>query len=151
AVEPAPRSGSVVVGSAGNAGINPATNQVGYGGILVPGNAPSAFTVASAKTQGTINPDDDLIANYSSRGPSWFDGFAKPDFAAPGQSLAAPAAPGSYLATAYPSLLVNDNYGGKRYIVLSGTSMAAGVESGLVADVLEASRAMTTSAHLSGN
>ena len=58
-------------------------------------------------------PTDDLIANYSSRGPTWIDGFAKPDFAAPGQNLVAPAAPGSYLATTYPSLLVTDNYGSK--------------------------------------
>jgi len=123
--------------------VNPQTNQVGYGGILSPANAPSAFAVASAKTQGTLTPDDDLIANYSSRGPTWIDGFAKPDFAAPGQNLVAPAAPGSFLATTYPSLLVNDSYGGQRYIALSVTSMAAGVESGLVAVVLEASRAKT--------
>src|SRR5205085_2741666 len=73
AVEAASRAGIIVVVSAGNVGVNPATNQVGYGGILVPGNAPSAFTVASAKTHGTVDPDDDLVANYSSRGPAWHD------------------------------------------------------------------------------
>src|SRR5436190_21722536 len=140
AVEAASRAGILVVVSAGNVGVNSKTGIVGYGGILVPGNAPSAFTVASAKTQGTVTPADDLIANYSSRGPSWIDGFAKPDFAAPGQDLVAPAAPGSYLATKYPSLLVADNFGNKSYIVLSGTSMAAGVESGLLAVVLEGNR-----------
>jgi len=145
AVEAASRAGLLVVVSAGNVGVNQVTGQVGYAGILVPGNAPSAFTVASAKTQGTVTPSDDLIANYSSRGPSWIDGFAKPDFAAPGQDLVAPAAPGSYLATMYPSLRVTDNFGNKSYFVLSGTSMAAGVESGLLAVVLEGSRGVTGS------
>src|SRR5262245_12177093 len=125
AVEAASRAGILVVVSAGNVGVNPTTGQIGYAGILVPGNAPSAFTVASVKTQGTVNLNDDVIANYSSRGPSWIDGYAKPDFGAPGQNLAAPVAPGSYLATAYPALLVSDSFGGKRYIALSGTSMAA--------------------------
>ena len=56
AVEAASRAGILVVVSAGNVGVNPVTGQVGYAGILVPGNAPSAFTVASAKTQGTVTP-----------------------------------------------------------------------------------------------
>src|SRR6185503_10754231 len=140
AVEAASRAGLLVVVSAGNVGQNQITGKVGYAGILVPGNAPSAFTVASAKTQGTITPSDDRIANYSSRGPAWIDGFFKPDFAAPGQDIAAPAAPGSYLAINYPSLLISDNFGSKSYIVLSGTSMAAAVESGLLAVALEGSR-----------
>src|SRR4029450_1551839 len=124
AVEAASRAGILVVGSAGNVGTDSQTNHTGYAGILSPGNAPSAFTVASAKTQGTITPLDDRIANYSSRGPTWIDGFAKPDFAAPGQDLVAPVAPGSYLATTYRSLLITDASGGKSYIVLSGTSVA---------------------------
>src|SRR5262245_27964043 len=115
AVEAASRAGILVVVSAGNVGVNPTTGQLGYAGILVPGKTPMAFTVASVKTQGTVNVNDDVIANYSSRGPSWIDGYAKPDFGAPGQNLAAPVAPGSYLATAYPALLVSDSFGGKRY------------------------------------
>jgi len=146
AVEAASRAGIIVVVSAGNAGVNPSTGLVGYGGILAPGNAPSAFTIASAKTQGTVDPNDDLIANYSSRGPTWIDGFAKPDFAVPGHNLVAPFAPGSYLGVTYPSLLVNDASGHKTYISLTGTSMAAGVETGLVAVLLQASR--ETSAEL---
>ena len=63
----------------------------------------------------------------------------------PGQNLVAPAAPGSFLSVAYPSLLVKDTYGLPAYISLSGTSMAAGVESGLVAVILEASRAKVQS------
>src|ERR1051325_293947 len=136
AVQAATQAGIIVVVSAGTAGVNPSTGLVGYAGLLSPGNAPNAITVASAKPMGTLDPTDDLIANYSSRGPSWIDGYAKPDVAVPGQMLLAPAAPGSFLATTYPSLLTADG----NYIALSGTSMAAGVESGLVALVLEANR-----------
>src|SRR5207253_8203910 len=136
AVQAATQAGIIVVVSAGNVGVNATTGQIGYAGILSPGNAPNAITVASAKPMGTLDPTDDLVANYSSRGPSWIDGYAKPDVAVPGQMLLAPAAPGSFLVTHYPSLLSADG----NYIALSGTSMAAGVESGLVALVLEANR-----------
>src|SRR6185436_6518118 len=106
--------------------------QIGYGGILSPANAPSALTVAAAKTMGTIDPSDDVIANYSSRGPTWYERLAKPDVAAPGQNLVAPFAPGSRLGTTYPELIVDSGSGHGNYLMLSGTSMAAGVESGVV-------------------
>ena len=32
-----------------------------------------------------------MIADYSSRGPTWFDGFAKPDVVAPGHRLVSAA------------------------------------------------------------
>ena len=70
AVEAAVRAGIVVVGSAGNIGINPETGEVGYAGITSPGNAPSAITVGAVKTQDTTTRTDDLIADYSSRGPT---------------------------------------------------------------------------------
>jgi subtilase family protein len=52
------------------------------------GNAPSAKTIGSfAATRDTLRRDDDQISAFSSRGPTWHDRFAKPDVAAPGQSL----------------------------------------------------------------
>ena len=143
AVEAASRAGVIVVVSAGNIGVNPVTNQIGYAGILSPANAPSALAVASSKSMGTLDPTDDRIANYSSRGPTWYDGFAKPDIAAPGQNMVGPFAPDSFLGTAYPALLVSDAYGEQTYLALSGSSMAAGVESGLIAVVLEGNRALS--------
>jgi len=89
AVEAAVRSGIVVVVSAGNHGSNPDTGQVGYGGITSPGNAPSAITVGATNTSGTLNRADDFVAPYSSRGPSWIDGYAKPDLVAPGHRIVA--------------------------------------------------------------
>ena len=69
----------------------------GYAGIASPGNAPSAFSIGAVRTFNTATRDDDQIALFSSRGPSWYDGFAKPDFSAPGQNLLSVAAAGSTL------------------------------------------------------
>jgi serine protease AprX len=140
AVEAAVRAGIVVVTSAGNYGRNAATGTVGYAGIFSPGNAPSAITAGSAEHKASVAPGDDPVAPYSSRGPSWYDGFAKPDVVAPGHQIVGPSVTGSTLATKYPKLLVPGTTGPADYIRLSGTSMAAAVTSGLVAVALEANR-----------
>src|SRR6185295_1956867 len=132
-VQAASQAGLVVVVSAGNFGTNPETGLVGYAGITSPGNAPSALTVGAASAHDTIARGDDRIANYSSRGPTWYDGLAKPDVVATGTQLVSTAAKSSTLYATYPALIV-----GSDYIKLSGTSMATGVVSGLVALMFEA-------------
>lgn len=136
AVETAVRAGLIVVVSAGNIGISPATGRVGYAGITSPGNAPSAITVGAVNTQGTITHSDDDVSPYSSRGPTWYDGFAKPDVVAPGHNMISVMDVNSYLFKQYPSLDVKVNR--KWYVRLSGTSMATAVATGVVATVLEA-------------
>ena len=140
AVEAAVRVGIVVVASAGNVGANPTTGLVGYGGITSPGNARSAITVGAVRTQDTTTRTDDLIADYSSRGPSWYDGYAKPDLVAPGHRLLSSATIAQYLYTTYPALR-GPSYAGRPYLLLSGTSMAAGTVSGSVALMIEAAKA----------
>lgn len=135
AVEAASRAGIVVVAAAGNYGISRDTGLPGYGGITSPGNAPSAITVGAVDSRDTANRQDDRLAPYSSRGPSWYDGLAKPDILAPGHHMVSDAAAGSTLFTTYPAARV-----GSSYLRLSGTSMATAVASGAAALVIEAHR-----------
>ncbi len=135
AVEAAVRSGIVVVASAGNFGYNHTTGQTGYGGITSPGNAPSVISVGSLRTFNTNARDDDSVAPYSSRGPTWYDAIAKPDLVAPGDGIISNAPASSTLYSTYPSVRVDASH-----MRLNGTSMAAAVTSGVAALVIQASR-----------
>jgi serine protease AprX len=140
AVEAAVRSGIVVVTSAGNFGRNPETGFAGYAGITSPGDAPSAITVGAVDTADTASRLDDRVASYSSRGPTWYDAAAKPDVVAPGHRLVAAAALRSSLYSDQPNRRVGLDGKTPRYLMLSGTSMAAAVTSGVVALMIEAHR-----------
>jgi serine protease AprX len=141
-VEAAHRAGLVVVVSAGNFGMNPQTMVPGFAGITSPGNAPSAITVGAVDTKRTVTRADDTVAPFSSRGPSWIDGFAKPDVVAPGVGEVAKASKSGSLYKLYPSLLYDDgdddNLDFGELAKLSGTSMAAAEATGVVALVIEA-------------
>jgi serine protease AprX len=149
AVERAVAKGIVVVVAAGNFGGDPRTHEVGYGGITSPGNAPSAITVGAVDTKQTVTRDDDTVAWYSSRGPTWYDGFQKPDIVAPGSQLVSDISPKSTLYLTYPAGLLF--VGDKPFMRLSGTSMSTGVVSGVVALMLDANRANHHSAALTPN
>ena len=130
AVENAVRHGIVVVVAAGNDGS-------AYAGVNSPGNSPSAITVGAADGKATITRADDYVPSFSSRGPTWYDGLAKPDVIAPGVNLFSNAAPGSTIVNnqAYPKQVVD----GMPLVDLSGTSMASAVATGVVALELQAS------------
>jgi serine protease AprX len=128
AVERAYRAGLVVVASAGNYGRTQDGAAV-IGGITSPGNSPYALTVGSLDSQGTVNRSDDVVSDYSSRGPTLFDRLVKPDIAAPGRKIVSLYVPGSTFAQKYPDHLVDGN-GNKGLFYLSGTSMATGVVTG---------------------
>ena len=139
AVEAATRAGLVVVVSAGNYGRRADTGVAGYAGITSPGNAPSAITVGSLDTQGTPDRQDDCVADYSSRGPTWYDAAAKPDIVAPGHALTSVAATKGSLYANHPGARVAGG-NGAAYMRLSGTSLATAVASGTIALMIEANR-----------
>ncbi|HKF06567.1 MAG TPA: S8 family peptidase, partial [Candidatus Sulfotelmatobacter sp.] len=149
AVEAAWKNGIVVVVAAGNNGRFQSTN--GYATVTSPGNDPYVITVGAMKTMGTPTRVDDLIASYSSKGPTAIDAIAKPDIVAPGNLLVSLEAPGSTLYNSYPANRVPNSFyvnGGtsapsSRYFTLSGTSMATGVVSGVVADLLQKTPSLT--------
>ncbi|MBM3770878.1 MAG: DNRLRE domain-containing protein [Acidimicrobiia bacterium] len=138
AVEAAVRSGITMVVAAGNVGMNQ-QGHVGYGGITSPGNAPSAITVGSQRTRGTTTRQDDLVSDFSSCGPTWYDAFAKPDLVAPGQYVLGASTTSQYLYQQLP-MTRGQSFGGRAYLNLSGSSMSAGVVSGTVALMIEQSK-----------
>src|SRR6202011_5806976 len=145
AVELAWKNGIVVVVAAGNNGRYQPTN--GYATVTSPGNDPYVITLGAMKPMGTPTRTDDLIASYSSKGPTAIDAIAKPDLVAPGNLLVSLNAPRSTLYNQNPGNRVPYSYyvgGGSSapspsYFTLSGTSMATGVVSGVVADLLQKS------------
>ena len=140
-------AGLVVVTSAGNEGTGPG-GDAQYGGITAPGNAPWVITVGASSHQGTPDRADDIVARFSSRGPTAIDYRAKPDLVAPGVGLESLSDPGSTLYLAHPGWrlpgAIPTWY--LPYLSLTGSSMAAPVVAGTVALMLQANPALTPNA-----
>src|SRR5947209_14714061 len=105
AVEKAWKTGIVVVVAAGNYGRDNSNNNNGYGTGTAPGNDPYVLIVGPMKTIGTPSRADDLVASYSSKGPTLFDHVAKPDIVAPGNLIVSDLA--STTDTLFTSYLQN--------------------------------------------
>lgn len=124
AVMKAWQAGIVVVASSGNKGPDPMT-------IGVPGNIPYIITVGAMTDSYTeTNPYDDVLATFSSAGPT-VEGFVKPDIVAPGGHITGLMAFNTQIAYEHPEF-----HDGGIYFEMSGTSQAAAVVSGVVALML---------------
>ena len=140
-------AGIVVVTAAGNLGRD-AEGAVQFGGVTSPGNAPWVLTVGAASHEGTAPRRNDVIAAFSSRGPTWIDFAAKPDIVAHGVGTESLSEPYSTLYAQMSEYLLDGVYDRwyKPYLSLTGTSMAAPVVTGSIALMLEANPDLTPNA-----
>ncbi|TDT61354.1 S8 family peptidase [Fonticella tunisiensis] len=130
AVESAWKAGIVVCAAAGNSGPEPNT-------INSPGIDPLIITVGALNDNNTIPAFDDVIADFSSRGPT-IDNLQKPDIVAPGVDIISLRVPGSLIDKQNKSARV-----GNLYTSLSGTSMATPICTGVVCQMLQANPSLT--------
>jgi serine protease AprX len=130
AAECAWKNGIVVVAAAGNDG-----GQVA--GLANPAYNPWVLAVGAVDTKGTDTMSDDVVPAFSAKqGGNW--GSRPVDVVAPGVSIAGQTTPGSGIAAAYPSAAI-----GNGFMKGSGTSQAAAVVSGAVADILQKRPSLT--------
>lgn len=100
--------------------------------IGVPGNVPYVITVGSMSDGFTEGDEtDDYLSSYSGVGPT-MDAFIKPDVVSPGGHLLGLMPPDSYIAMQHPEF-----HDAQDYFIMSGTSQAAAVASGVVALILD--------------
>lgn len=123
------QAGVVVVSSGGNNGEEM--------GITVPGNNPYIITVGAVTDSATpYDPSDDRVTSYSAKGPT-FEGFIKPDLVAYGNDIE------TKMDVKYLKKSLKASAKGADYALISGTSQASAMVSGVVALMLSNDPSLT--------
>ena len=125
AVENAWRHGIVVVVAAGNDGLASSS-------LTMPAVDPYVLAVGAVDHQGTPDPADDVVAEFTNGG----NDVRRPDLLAPGKSVVSLRVPASAADLDHPEGMVTGD-ADARFFRGSGTSQAAAVVSGAVALVLQ--------------
>ena len=126
-------AGVTVVAAAGNYGRDGSPSGV----LFAPGNNPFVITVGAVDIGGTAKTGDDDRAPWSAYGRTQ-DGFWKPEICAPGRMMVGPVPMTSTLA-----VQKRDKIKASGYVELSGTSFAAPVITGIVAQIIARNPDMT--------
>ena len=127
-VEQAWEAGLVVVCSAGNNG------SYGHYSINSPGNSSRVITVGSLTDWNSLGDSDDMVSSFSSKGPTAFDSFLKPDLIAPGNRIVSLRAAGSGIDALHPEWRKTaPGTFNSDYFEHSGASMAAPLVSATIA------------------
>ena len=126
-------AGIIVVAAAGNDGKNYIGKKF-YGGIHSPGIDPSVITVGATNSYFTDRRSDDVVATYSSRGPTRgyvtsanglknYDNLIKPDLVAPGNKIIGASSSNpdtkdslNNLVLSYPVLAVDSSEIGRAHV-----------------------------------
>ena len=122
------KNGIFVVVASGNTGSAP--GQANF----PPANDPFVMTVGATDDKGTDTTGDDVLASFSTGGTTQ-DGFRKPELLAPGVNIVSDTNSTSILYA--QGLPLGKVITPGPYLKLSGTSMAAGVMSGVAALVYQ--------------